>query len=130
MSEIYGLLSLIGVIATSVVIGYGYFLGGLMPNYSDGYRVGVISKFSRKGILMSSYEGELILGGIKVQATENGSVSGANIWAFSVTDKAVADRISKSMESGSAVRLKYKQWLIHPTQVDTSYNIVDVLPQR
>jgi hypothetical protein len=68
--------------------------------------------------------------GIKVRATENGSVSGANIWAFSVTDKAVADRISKSMESGSAVRLKYKQWLIHPMQVDTSYNIVDVLPQQ
>jgi hypothetical protein len=43
----------------------GLFLfSGCSHNYSDGYRVGYVRKFSRKGLIWKSWEGELLLGGV------------------------------------------------------------------
>ena len=68
-------------------------------SYSDGERAGVLQKFSRKGWVCKTYEGELalyIVGGVAPE-----------IWAFSVRDKAVVDQLNAMV--GERVRLHYTE---------------------
>lgn len=85
--------------------GYTYYNYGVV--YSDGYRDGTLIKFSRKGFVFKTYEGELNQGGI---VSPNPSTALANqIWTFSVKDDAVAQKLNTL--GGKVVRLHYKQYL-------------------
>jgi len=69
--------------------------------YSDGERAGVLQKFSRKGWLCKTQEGDIaqyVVAGIAPQ-----------IWSFSVRDKAVAAQLDKAV--GHRVELHYTE---HP----------------
>jgi hypothetical protein len=74
--------------------------------YSEGNRAGVLMKFSKKGYVFKTYEGDLNIGGV-------GNVSGTaqmnQVWQFSVKDQAVADSLM-TME-GKKVSLHYRQIL-------------------
>ena len=72
--------------------------------YSEGNRAGRLIKFSHKGYLFKTYEGELNLGGIN---SVNGGVLVNNMWDFSVTDKTVADSLLKL--EGRDINLHYKE---------------------
>ena len=89
--------------------------------YSEGYRAGVIQKLSYKGLLASSYEGELVMGGLKLKSV---GVSG-NIWRFSARDKAVGQQLEQAMQAQQLVTLKYCQELFSVT-TDTKYIITSV----
>ena len=53
-------LKIIAIIIIVLIVGVGgYFLFG---NYSDGYRAGTMIKFSKRGVMFKTYEGELNLG--------------------------------------------------------------------
>jgi len=76
--------------------------------YSNGYRAGQITKFSRKGVVFKTFEGEMNLGGFR--DNEQGEIT-PTIWPFSVykgSDE-IQDQIVKSMENGRKVRLHYKE---------------------
>lgn len=90
--------------------------------YSDGTRTGMRYKFSRKGIAMKSWEGEMNLGGI----TSSDTGLAANTWAFTVTDDAVATKIERL--EGQRVTVHYVQWFINPPSMDTDYEVVGVEP--
>ena len=84
--------------------------------FSEGYRSGELIKFSRKGVLAKTWEGEMSQG-----------ISGAQIFSFSVQDKN-SDIIEKLKEyQGQYVKLKYIEryrtffWL-----GDTKYFITEV----
>lgn len=78
--------------------------------YSDGIRVGSLQKFSKKGYVTKSWEGEIVMEGTKIRSTGDGGVRGGNVWAFSVTDPAVAKVVEEAFMSGApAVTLKYCQ---------------------
>jgi hypothetical protein len=69
--------------------------------YSDGERAGVLQKFSRKGWVCKTQEGEIaqyLVAGISPQ-----------MWLFSVRDKAVAAQLDKAV--GHRVQLHYTE---HP----------------
>jgi hypothetical protein len=69
--------------------------------YSDGERAGVLQKFSRKGWVCKTYEGEIaqyLVAGISPQ-----------MWSFSVRDPAVALQLDKAV--GHRVQLHYTE---HP----------------
>ena len=90
----------------------------LWYSYSDGERVGILQKFSRKGWVCKTHEGELALyavAGISPQ-----------IWSFSVRDKNVATRLNAAL--GQRVRLHYEEHRGVPTQCfgDTTYFVDDV----
>ncbi len=72
--------------------------------YDDGFREGELLKFSRKGDLFKTYEGEL------VQLAFGGKDSplSPRYFYFSVTDERVADSLEKCI--GSTVRLHYRQF--------------------
>ena len=43
-------------------------------DYSDGSRTGVVRKFSKKGAIFKTYEGELVLQGYHTDRDTNGAV--------------------------------------------------------
>ena len=72
--------------------------------YSDGLREGVLQKFSRRGNIFKTYEGEMILLGFRQRS---GSLN-ADYFYFSVDDRKVADSLEASM--GKVVRIHYVQY--------------------
>ena len=60
--------------------------------YSDGYRAGLLQKFSRKGTLFKTYEGEMILSSI--QSSSNVAIASEK-FLFSVTDATLANKLDR-----------------------------------
>jgi hypothetical protein len=75
--------------------------------YSDGTRSGVLQKFSRRGWLCKTQEGELALyyGGVSPQT-----------WSFSVRDPGIAAQIEKAV--GARVQVHYTE---HPGVPSTCF---------
>ena len=92
-------------------------------SYSDGERVGVLQKLSRKGWLCKTYEGELalyVVSGVSPQ-----------IFEFSVRDAAIAEKLNASL--GKRVRVHYTEHRGVPTTCfgETGYfvdQIADATP--
>jgi hypothetical protein len=87
-------------------------------SYSDGYRAGYVQKFSRKGWLCKTWEGELSMVNIPGAAQER--------WTFSVRNDSVAALINSSM--GQRVSLHYEEKRGIPTSCfgETDYFITGV----
>ena len=79
----------------------------LYASYSDGTRAGVPVKFSRKGVIFKTYEGELNVGGL----TSEGEGTIPTTWIFSVrrSDEQVQSDIGRAMEASKRVKLHYEQ---------------------
>jgi hypothetical protein len=93
--------------------------------YSEGSRAGMLVKFSEKGYIFKTYEGDLNLGGINPLP---GNTIANNIWKFSVKDDSIGDLL-KSKE-GQMLRLHYKEKVKNfPWQGDTKFFVdgVDVI---
>lgn len=81
--------------------------------YSSGERVGVISKFSSKGLFCKSWEGELSMGGFRNSTASDGSSQVvANIFEFSVIDPRVVEEVEAALRDGDRVAMKYEQKLL------------------
>jgi hypothetical protein len=109
------------LVAAVLVTLYTLFM--LSWSYADGERAGVLQKFSKRGWVCKTYEGELamyVVGGVAPQ-----------IWNFSVRDPEVAARLHDAV--GHQVRLRYTE---HPGLPTTcfaetryfveSFSVVDV----
>jgi hypothetical protein len=72
--------------------------------YSDGYRAGLLQKFSHKGAIFKTYEGELILSSV---AGGNNVVIASEKFFFSVTDKKLASHLDTLQ--GRNIIVHYKQ---------------------
>ncbi|MCX6239312.1 MAG: hypothetical protein NTY07_17455 [Bacteroidia bacterium] len=72
--------------------------------YSDGYRAGLLQKFSHKGNIFKTYEGELILS--SVQSNSNVAIASEKFF-FSVTNKAVALQLEKVQ--GESIVVHYRE---------------------
>lgn len=111
MKKILGIT--IGIV---VLFAVGYFAFLYNATYSEGVRSGELIKFSHKGIIFKTYEGELSQG-----------ISGAQIFSFSVLDsneKVITDL--KEME-GHYVKLSYiERYKSFPWWGDSKYFITGV----
>lgn len=92
------------VIAIIIIFLGVYIYINMIYTYSEGNRAGRLMKFSHKGYVFKTYEGELNIGGIN---NTNGGVLINNIWLFSVDDKAIADTLNEL--EGKDVRVHYKE---------------------
>ena len=82
----------------------GWFWWKFYFTYSDGNRAGLLQKFSHKGNLFKTYEGELVLNSI----TANGnSPLSAEKFYFSVDNKNVAAKMAQF--EGQRVEIHYEQ---------------------
>jgi hypothetical protein len=101
------------------VIGFVlYTFVTLSFSYSDGDRSGILQKFSRKGWVCKTYEGELALSFTPGLAPV--------IWNFTVRDEAVANKIKDA--EGKRVVLHYREHRGIPTDCfgETQYFVEDV----
>ena len=105
-------------------------LTGCNIDYSDGFRVGTITKFSRRGYVCKTWEGEMNLGGFRNRRDGNGNTQVvANQWAFTVKDDDVASReaLSTAMETGQRVKIAYAQIVLPtPCTTDSKYFVTKV----
>ena len=120
-------LIFIGIAIIAIAIIIGPFLGIGSPSYSEGNRVGTITKFSHKGLIFKSYEGEMNLGGFKSKTDEDGGSSVvANVFEFSVRDPKIVEQLDSAMTVGKRVELQYSEHLWAPYDLHTSYIITGV----
>jgi hypothetical protein len=98
MRKFLGIFSVILVLALTGFIYWKYFF-----TYSSGYRSGLLQKFSHKGTIFKTYEGEMILSSIR----SNANVALASEkFLFSVSN----EQIAKQMElmQGRMVTVHYR----------------------
>lgn len=107
-------------IALAVLLGAPalYFWLALSWSYSSGERAGWVQKFSHKGWLCKTWEGELVLQSLPGTTPEK--------FAFTVRDEAVAAQVTRAM--GERVALHYEQKVGLPTTCfgDTRYFVTGV----
>jgi hypothetical protein len=72
--------------------------------YSDGYRYGLLQKFSHRGNVFKTYEGEMILSSVK--STNYAPIASEKFY-FSVTNKSLALQLDNLQ--GHVVTVHYKQ---------------------
>ena len=106
------------VLAILVMTPVIYVWAVFQWSYSDGERAGYIQKFSRKGWLCKTWEGEIamvVMPGIQSDKFE-----------FTVRDDAVAEQINRTI--GKRVALVYEQHRGLPTSCfgDTEYFVTQV----
>ena len=94
----------IGIVVLAALVA-GYFAVVLHWSYSTGERAGWVQKFSNKGWLCKTWEGELALVSLPGTSVEK--------FQFTVRDDAVAAQINKVM--GQRVSLHYEQKVGLPT---------------
>lgn len=94
-------------------VGAAYVTVVFNWTYSDGNRAGYIQKFSRKGWLCKTHEGELAMTTVPGTAPV--------IWSFTISDDAVATQLSGML--GKRVILHYKEYRYIPSNCfgDTVY---------
>jgi len=97
-----------------------YAWATLAYSYSSGERAGYVQKFSQKGWVCKTWEGELAMVNLPGAMPE--------IFRFTVRDDAVAARINQAM--GQRVALHYEQHRGVPTSCfgDTEYFVTAVKP--
>jgi len=100
------------------VLGALYFYVVLNWNYSSGERAGWVQKFSKKGWICKTWEGELAMVSMPGTTQEK--------FPFTVWDEAVAKRINQAM--GRRVSLHYDEKVGLPTTCfgDTRYWVSDI----
>jgi hypothetical protein len=100
----------------------GYAWTTLHVNYSDGERAGFIQKFSRKGWICKTWEGELAMVNLPGTMPE--------IFHFSVRDPAVAARLNQAI--GQRVHVHYEQHKGVPSDCfgETEYYVTLVEPVK
>lgn len=101
---------------------------GCLPEYSMGERTGDVYKFSEKGLIWKSWEGEMYLGG--VVSGNNGNLEMEKFY-FSLpkdADVKLVNEIKECSKRKSECSLEYSQYYIAPMWLDSSYVITKVLP--
>ena len=111
-SRRFGRFALYLLVAAVVVLIIWTFIA-LSYSYSEGNRAGLLQKFSKKGWVCKTWEGELalyVVGGVAPQ-----------IWYFSTRDDKLADQLSKAV--GQNIQLHYSEHRGIPTScfADTPY---------
>jgi len=106
------------VIVTPIVIVTLWATIALHYSYSKGTRAGILQKFSQRGWLCKTWEGELQMTAIPGAAPEK--------FVFSARSDSIAAELSRL--SGQHVVLTYEQHKGVPTSCfgDTEYFIIDV----
>lgn len=90
---------LIFVIILPIALFALYTWAALTWVYSTGERAGYVQKFSEKGYICKTYEGELVL--VSMPGTQ------AEKFNFTVKDKALVEKINNSL--GKRVRITYQE---------------------
>jgi hypothetical protein len=101
------------IIAVIVVVFAAVAFFSLSYTYSDGERAGYVQKFSRRGWLCKTWEGEMAM------VTQPGTVS--ERFEFTVHDDAVAKILNDNVGKRVAVHYDQHRWIPNSCFGDTEY---------
>lgn len=106
------------IVMAAIVLSAGYVVAVLNWSYSKGERIGYVQKFSEKGWLCKTWEGELQMLPVPGAIPEK--------FLFSVRDKSVITKINSSL--GKKVSLVYEQHKGVPTNCfgESEYYAVEI----
>jgi hypothetical protein len=113
-------LVLIGFLAVVVGMTSLWTFVTLTFSYSDGDRIGYVQKFSHKGWVCRTWEGELAMTPVPGSAPE--------MFLFTVRNEAVVKRIQAAEGKKVALHYEEKRGLPNSCFGDTRYFITDVRP--
>ena len=101
-----------------VLTGAGLYLAiATRWSYSSGERAGYVQKFSKKGWVCKTWEGEIAMANLPGALPE--------VFSFTVRDDAVAEQINANL--GARVAIRYEQHLGLPNCFgDTAYWVTSV----
>jgi hypothetical protein len=121
-----GFMSLVKKVAiVALLLGIAIFIFLHIANFSEGYRQGVPTKISKRGIIIKTYEGTLNVGGLS--NTAEGAIP--TTWDFSVRKSAdsVIAKIDKAIVGSKRVKLMYHEKYVRFFWLgDTKYFVYDV----
>jgi len=114
----WGKLTLLTLVGGPILVLSLWTAIALSWSYSTGDRVGYVQKFSRKGWLCKTWEGELAM------VSMPGTV--AQIFPFTVRDDAVAAKVNAA--AGKRVAITYEEHVGMPTSCfgETQHFVTDV----
>lgn len=104
-----------------LALGFGlWFWGTVKYVYSTGERAGYVQKFSKRGWVFKTWEGQMAMVNLPGAMQEK--------FDFSVVDDAVAERMAATM--GQRVVIKYEQHRFVPLPIfaETEYFVTSVMP--
>ena len=115
-------LYFIALVAATLLVFVAYTWAMLHISYSDGERAGYLQKFSTRGWICKTWEGEILLTSMPGAIPEK--------FEFSVRDENVAKQLTAA--TGKRVILSYSQHKGVPTQCfgETEYYITKVQVQQ
>jgi hypothetical protein len=87
-----------------VIIGLSVFYWKYFYTYSEGYRAGLLQKFSHKGAIFKTYEGEMILSSV---STSRDVAIASDKFLFSVVNKSLIRQFDTLQ--GLTVIVHYRQ---------------------
>jgi len=102
MKKTRRILRLLAVLLTIIIAIFIYWK--FFFTYSEGYRAGLLQKFSSKGNIFKTYEGEIILSSVK--SSSNVALASEKFF-FSVLDEKLATQLDTIQ--GQFVIVHYKQ---------------------
>ena len=110
------------LLTTLVFLGAAYLIVVFNWTYSDGNRAGYIQKFSNKGWICKTYEGELAMTTVPGTAPV--------LWSFTISDAKIANQLSEVL--GKRVILHYKEYRHIPSNCfgETAYFVDKVEVQE
>ncbi|MBN2812644.1 MAG: hypothetical protein JXQ80_01135 [Bacteroidales bacterium] len=120
MRKILRWITFLVILFLVVFIYWKYFY-----TYSEGYRAGLLQKFSRKGTIFKTYEGELILSSV---SGRKDIVIASEKFLFSVTNKSLAAKLDTLQGLDVIVHYHQKNGAL-PWKGDTPY-LVDSVKAR
>lgn len=102
------------IVALAAIMGCG-------RDYSNGSRIGIVTKLSKRGLIVNSWEGEMLMA---LSAGVAGQTQPEK-FTFNVDPDCVA-KVQDAMRSGKRVELVYRQWAISPLTIDDDHVVIDV----
>jgi hypothetical protein len=113
-------------LALIVIIGVIFIYWKYFYTYSEGYRAGVLQKFSSKGMIFKTYEGEMILS--SVSSTQEVALASEK-FLFTMTNKALVRQFDTLQGNMVIVHYRQKNGRL-PWQGDTPYLVDSVKLKR
>jgi hypothetical protein len=107
--------ALVGFVAVIIAVFAGFTWVTLHWSYSDGERSGFVQKFSRKGWVCKTWEGELAMVTLPGTLTEK--------FPFTVRDPAVAATLNANIGKRMTLHYEQRKWVPSSCFGETEYFI-------
>lgn len=119
--ELLTVIAILAILASLLLSAKGGCMIGCNSDYSEGERVGIVTKLSYKGWNYKTWEGQMNLGGMV--AGSKGNLE-TNVWNFTIpdADEEILKLIKEAQRTQKPVIIKYKEWMVRPgCQTDSGY---------